>query len=129
MVTLGLLMSSMILQGCSSEGKEKKVRLGIAYSNTPNSYSYKSTITTANETKAEVVMLDMVKSYDLSYDENNNLVDGFDEHGILNSDKAKIIKENTWHNSNIEEVMKDVDCVIVPGGWDISPSLYKNEQV
>ena len=128
MITLGLLMSSMILQGCSSEGKEKKVKLGIAYSNTPDSYSYKSTITTANETKAEVVMLDMVKSYDLSYDENNNLIDGYDEHGILNSDKARIIKENTWHNSNIEEVMKDVDCVIVPGGWDISPNLYKNEQ-
>ena len=102
--------------------------LAIAWSNVQDSESYKSTIVAARETGADVVLLDMVRSADLSYDEEGLLQDAKDEQGILKSDAARLVKSNTWKNSNVEEVMKGIDCLILPGGWDISPSLYKEEQ-
>ena len=70
----------------------------------------------------------MVKSADVSYREDNTLIDAVDEHGILLSKYAKEVKKNSWKNSNIEEIAKGVDCIIFPGGSDICPTLYKEEE-
>ena len=111
-----------------SEASEKSVLAGIAWSNVPDSYSYTSTIRAVKEAGATPIILDIVKSYDLNYDEKGNLIDSKDEHGILTSRAAKLVKCNQWQNSNAAAVMKGIDCVIFPGGWDISPTLYYNEQ-
>ncbi|MBR4314897.1 MAG: gamma-glutamyl-gamma-aminobutyrate hydrolase family protein, partial [Lachnospiraceae bacterium] len=73
-------------------------------------------------------ILEQVKSADLKYDENNKIIDATDENGILTLNAAKQIKINTWQNSNVKEVMKGVDCVVFPGGVDICPTLYYNEE-
>lgn len=115
--------------GCNAvKESEPPVTLAIAWTNTPESYSYTSTIVAAEETGANVVLLDQVKSYDLSYDSQEQLTGQKDAHGILSSSAAKRVKTNTWLNSNAEEVLQGVDCVIVPGGWDISPTLYYQEE-
>ena len=115
--------------GCNAvKESEPPVTLAIAWTNTPESYSYTSTILAAEETGANVVLLDQVKSYDLSYDSQDQLTGQKDAHGILSSSAAKRVKTNTWLNSNAEEVLQGVDCVIVPGGWDISPTLYYQEE-
>jgi putative glutamine amidotransferase len=111
-----------------SEASGKPVSVGIAWSNVPDSYSYTSTIMAVKEAGATPVILDMVKSYDLNYDKKGNLIDSKDEHGILTSRAAKLVKCNQWQNSNAAAVMKGIDCIIFPGGWDISPTLYYNEQ-
>ena len=111
-----------------SEASGKPVSVGIAWSNVPDSYSYTSTIIAVKEAGATPVILDMVKSYDLNYDKKGNLIDSKDEHGILTSRAAKLVKCNQWQNSNAAAVMKGIDCIIFPGGWDISPTLYYNEQ-
>ncbi len=56
------------------------------------------------------------------------LVDAKDEHGILTSGAAKRVKINTWNGSNVEKMMENVDYVVFPGGSDICPTLYYNEQ-
>ena len=109
-----------------SEASGKPVSVGIAWSNVPDSYSYTSTIIAVKEAGATPVILDMVKSYDLNYDKKGNLIDSKDEHGILTSRAAKLVKCNQWQNSNAAAVMKGIDCIIFPGGWDISPTLYYN---
>lgn len=47
---------------------------------------------------------------------------------ILTSESAKKVKVNTWQNSNVPEIMEGVDCVVFPGGKDISPTLFYDEQ-
>jgi putative glutamine amidotransferase len=72
--------------------------------------------------------LDQALSADLSYDKDGKLIDAVDEHGILTPENAKKVKRNTWQNSNVEELMDGVDCIVFPGGSDICPTLYYNEQ-
>lgn len=105
-----------------------KVNLGIAWTHAPDSFTYVGVKIAAGETGANVKILDMVKSGDLNYDENNKLVDAKDEKGVLSSGAAKIVKEKRWKNSNVEEVLRGIDCLILPGGCDISPTLLKEEQ-
>ena len=70
-------------------------------------------------------LIDQVKSADLAYDADGKLTEGVEEIGMLTADAAEKIKANTWHGSNVEEAMKDVAFVIVTGGEDVSPNLYK----
>ena len=102
--------------------------LAIAWNDEPEAYSIKCISVAAGETGEKYVTLDQVRSYDLSYDDQGMLVDAVDEHGILTPEAARLVKENTWMNSNAEEVMEDVDCIIFPGGRDISPTLDYHEQ-
>lgn len=109
-------------------GKNGGPVVAIAWTNTPTTYSFTSTVTAIEDAGGTPVMLDMVRSYDLEYDDSGKLMDASGEHGILSSESAKKVKLNTWQNSNIEEVMEGVNCVIFPGGVDISPTLYYVEQ-
>lgn len=128
------------LNGCQSQsdGSDKasmpdsasvtdKPNIAIAWNNV-ESYSYTSTFAAANELDANIIKLGMLHSYDLQYDAKNQLTDAKDEHGSLTSDAAKLVKMNTWQNSDVEEAMEDIDAVIFPGGSDISPTLYYSEQ-
>ena len=103
------------------------INLAIAWTNTPHSVSYESTIIAAKETGANVILLDMVESYDLSY-KDGSLTSGKDQRGMLTSEAAKLVKCNKALSSNAADVMKGIDCVIIPGGWDISPTLYYEEE-
>ena len=102
--------------------------MAIAWTDEPSAYSIQCMGLTAKETGENFTTLDMIRSYDLSYDEKGMLVDATDSNGILTHEAARLVKENTWLNSNVEEVMEGVDCIIFPGGKDISPTLYYNEQ-
>lgn len=104
-----------------------RLNIGVAWSNIQDSRSFKSTLTAARETGANVIILDMVRSYDLRYD-GGRLIEGKAPEGTLTSGAAKRVKINSWLNSNAEEVMKGIDGVVFPGGSDISPSLYYKEQ-
>lgn len=111
-----------------SDASEKPLSVGIAWTNVPDGYTYTSIIQTVEAAGETPVTLDLVKSYDLDYDETGNLIDSKDEHGILTSEAAKLVKCNRWQNSNAAAVMEGIDCIIFPGGWDISPTLYYDEQ-
>ena len=124
------LLVFVLISGCSfsDEQKEMPVKVAIAWSNQQDSYSFQSTLKAVKAAGAEPVVLDMVRSYDLSYDDSGNILGSKDENGILISQAAKLVKCNTYQNSNIKDVIKDYKCVIFPGGSDICPSLYYNEQ-
>ena len=108
------------------------IKVAVAWSNVPDSYSYTSTLKTVEETAksadVELVVLDMVRPDYLEYDNDELKKEYKDEHGILSSQAAKLVKTNGWAGSDADKVMEDVDCIIFPGGWDISPTLYYNEQ-
>ena len=115
------LLLLLLLIGCNL--KEQKI-VYVAWNNKQDSISFVSTLRAIEATGAKVKILEMAKSYDLMYDENNNLINAEDEYGALTEETTSIIKKNLWHNSNVEELMKDVEYIVFPGGFDISPSLY-----
>lgn len=109
---------------CSNSSIKKNIY--IAWSNKQDSYSFISTVKTIEAIGCNPVILDMVRSTDLSY-QDNTLVDAVDSHGILLSYLAKEVKTNLWKHSNVEDIAKNVDCIIFPGGSDICPTLWKEE--
>ena len=102
--------------------------LAIAWTDEPEAYSIRCMNMMADETQEDYVTLDMVRSYDLEYDEEGMLIDAKEPQGYLTSEAAKLVKINSWLNSNVEEMMEGVDCIIFPGGKDISPTLRYEEQ-
>ena len=132
---LAIVMIISAFTGCAQTNQQEetsdvvaKLFVSLAWSNVQDSVSYTSTITALEEAGGTVRILDMIKSTDLDYTEDGKLVNAADEHGLLTKEAAKLVKDNTWHHSNVEEVLRDVDCVVVPGGWDISPTLYREAQ-
>lgn len=122
-----LLIASMVTSfaaSCNQAAPKKNIY--IAWSNKQDSYSFISTLKTVEAIGCNPVILNMVKSTDLSY-KDNVLVDSTDEHGILLSELARKVKTNIWNHSNVVEIAKDVDCIIFPGGSDICPTLWKDE--
>ena len=132
---LVVLLLSAIFTGCSGkttteikDGSEEEQIVALSWSNVPDSVSYTSTIIALEEAGGTVEILDPVKSEDLDYNEDGKLINATDEHGFLDEKAAELVKKNSWHHSNVEEVLDGIDCVVVPGGWDISPTLYRNVQ-
>ncbi len=123
-------MTICLLVSCASGQKSTRTPVvGVAWSDSPGSYSYRSTVAALEACGAEVVLLDMVKSNDLEYTAGEYLFDYMDlEHWYLSEEGAEIVKKGTWRSSNVQEVLEGVDCVVVPGGVDISPTLYKDPQ-
>ena len=102
--------------------------VGLAWSDSQSSFSYKATKMALEETGAQVVVLDQVKSGDLNYTSGQYLFDYYDPNSFLDEDGAAVVKSTTWRNSNVKEVLDGVDCVVFAGGSDISPTLYRNVQ-
>lgn len=128
-VILFIVSIMALMSACSGKDVKPEQKVYIAWSNNQESYSFISTLCTVEAAGAKPVVLEQAISYDLHYDRNGELTDAEeDEHGILTSEAAKKVKVNTWQNSNVEEIMKDADCVIFPGGSDICPTLYYDEQ-
>ena len=124
----------LFLTGCSANKQgsipaedNDAVNIAVAWNNV-RSYSFESTIAAANELDANITELPMLRSYDMEYDGDGMLIGAKDEHGILTPEAAKLVKTNTWQNSDAELVMQDIDAVIFPGGSDICPTLYYSEQ-
>lgn len=121
-----LLLAS--LNACSLKGAGSTQKIYVAWSDNMETYSIISLLRTIEAAGAEAVVLDQALSADLDYDADGNLINAEDEHGILTSESAKKVKVNTWQNSNVPEIMEGVDCVVFPGGKDISPTLFYDEQ-
>ena len=111
----------------ASDDKDRPV-IAVAWHNNQESYSFVSTLKAIEAAGAEPVVLDMVQSTDLEYDDSGLLTDSKDKHDMLKSAAAKQVKLNRWQHSNAEEVMSGFDCIVFPGGSDISPTLYYKEQ-
>ena len=98
--------------------------VGIAWRADEDSEFYTNVCSAVEEAGGKWVKLEQVESADLSYNDDGKLTEGIAETGALNDESGALIRSNTWHNSNVEDVVKDVDIVIFTGGEDISPTLY-----
>lgn len=112
---------------CAANDTTSTPTIYVAWSDDQDSYFFTSPLQAIEAAGAQPVVLDQVLSADLAYDPDNMLIDAKDEHGILTPEAAKLVKNNTWEGSGLEQMMENVDCVLFPGGSDISPTLYYDE--
>ncbi len=102
--------------------------VGIAWRGDTDTPLFTSVCMAVEEAGGLWVLLDQVRSPDLSYDAHGKLLAGVDAYGILEPGSAKQIRCNSWHGSNAGEAVGDIGLVIFSGGEDISPSLYYSPQ-
>ncbi len=96
--------------------------IGISWkSNTQDYEAFKLTIRTAGGIPVE---LKQVKSTAVGYDAAGEILPAYtDPSGKLSQQYADSIKRKDLSQSNVGEVMKEIDGVFFTGGEDISPSL------
>ncbi|MBE5969522.1 MAG: glutamine amidotransferase [Lachnospiraceae bacterium] len=123
------IIAALPLSGCLEQKKE--TRVGIAWRSDQTAESFTATVAAVEEAGGEAVVLDMVKSKDLNYD-GEKLLNATLDNGCLSEEAANSIKSTSWQNSNVKEVVGDLEAIVFPGGEDISPTLidaYKEEDV
>ncbi len=101
---------------------EKPV-IGVAWNDRPGK-SYEAVCEAIEMAGGTAFRMEQIFSADLTYDENGFLTDCIDESGILTAEAAKLVKCNTWQNSNVESAMEGVSAVVFPGGAGVCPALY-----
>ena len=111
-----------------NHGDDSKRTIAVAWRTNTDSETYVDTCRSVEEAGGRLVRLGQAFCYDLDYNESGKLIGAADGIGALSLTAANTVKTNTWHNSNVEEMMKGVDFVIFPGGDDISPSLCRVPQ-
>ena len=111
-------------QTASSSAAEGKVRIGVAWRPNQQSLSYVSTCRALEAAGIDYVVLNQVLSPDFTYDANNKLTTGKTEAGTLTAEAGKLVRCNTWQDSDVANMLEGINAVVFPGGEDISPSLY-----
>ena len=124
-----ILVSGITVAVCIADhNSDKRKTVAVAWRTNLESETYVDTCRSVEEAGGKLMRLGQVFCYDLDYDDSGKLIDAADSIGALSLSAADTVKTNTWHNSNVEEILKGVDFVIFPGGDDISPSLCRNPQ-
>lgn len=110
----------------SVKSLEKNIKIGIAWRAELEKESYQIFKTVVEEAGGEPIFLKQVVDYDLQYVDEKISSVGLDANDFLSEENANIVKNNTYHNSNVCEVLEGIDAVIFTGGEDFSPTLVKN---
>lgn len=121
-VLMTALVLVLLLISCSSQ-PEKKAVIGIAWRSNQNAETFQAVCQAIESAGGVPVVLDQILSADLNY-ENGMLTEGKDADGCLSDEAAKLVRCNSWQDSNAETAMDGITAVVFPGGEEISPSLY-----
>lgn len=122
-----MLAAVMLLVGCApvqNNAGDKDLVIGIAWRKDVDSEFFTNVCRAIEQAGGKWVKLEQVTTKELSFDGSGSLTSGVAETGALDAETGALIRKNTWHNSNAEAAVKNVDMVIFTGGEDISPSLY-----
>lgn len=112
----------------ASADAQADVVVGVAWRPNAESLSYKSTCRALEAAGIDYVVLPQVRSTDLTYGDGGKLTWGVADTGALSPEAAKLVRCNTWQESDAAEVLRGVNAVVFPGGEDVSPSLYYDPQ-
>ena len=121
-VLMTALVQLLLLVSCSSQ-PEKKAVIGIAWRSNQKAETFQAVCQAIESAGGVPVVLDQILSADLNY-ENGMLTEGKDADGCLSDEAAKLVRCNSWQDSNAETAMDGITAVVFPGGEEISPSLY-----
>lgn len=123
-----LLVSATAFISCSDDILQKDdngLLIAVAWRADVENEFCTNIINAFAEAGVQVIILDQVKASYVQYDGNNVSATCIDSEGIgyLSGEYGSMVRTRTYQNSNVSEVMRDVDAVIFTGGEDISPTL------
>ena len=98
------------------------VRVGIAWQRSAD--NYQRAMLAIREAGGEPVLLPQLRSAALDYDSISISSQCVDANGVLLQPYADIVKRDTYHGTNADELMAGMQAVVFLGGGDISSTLF-----
>ena len=102
---------------------QEKVRVGLAWQ--PNDKAYDRVVRSIELAGGEAVILPQVRFADFEYNDNKLSSKYLDSDGVLLQENADKVKRLTYHGTDIDSIMQDIDAVVFLGGQDISSTLFR----
>ncbi len=118
--TLVLLALVAIAAG-ATDGKAR-VRVGLAWQ--PNEAAYERVVLSIEQAGGEAVILPQLRPAGFKYDGTVLYPEFVDEMGVLRQEYADIVKRDTYHGTDADELLAGVQAVVFLGGGDISSTLF-----
>ena len=119
------LLFLVAISGCTVD---KRPVIGIAWREGLDGSSYIGTYNAIEAIGARPVLLGQVQSSALQYTDSKIDPSHIDSLDILLATDAERVKRGSFAASNAEEEMRGIDAVVMTGGEDISPTLYRTPQ-
>ena len=110
----------------NAKAMEGKPFIGISWKS--NTQDYAAFATVIRAAGGVAVELPQITSSAVEYDSSNKVTSAYlEESGMLKQAYADQIKAKNFANTNVAQVMAEVDGVFFTGGEDINPDLYGDE--
>ena len=100
----------------------ERVRVGLAWQ--PNDAAYERVILSIEAAGGEAVILPQLRPAGFDYDGMTLCPKYTDEMGVLRQQYADIVKRDTYHGTDADELLAGVQAVVFLGGGDISSTLF-----
>ena len=97
--------------------------MGLAWQ--PNDKAYDRVVRSIELAGGEAVILPQVRFADFEYNDNKLSSKYLDSDGVLLQENADKVKRLTYHGTDIDSIMQDIDAVVFLGGQDISSTLFR----
>lgn len=125
MMLVVLMLTAYVLPVCGMAESNPDVLIGIAWRADIDSEFYTNVTTTLEDMNIAYVLLDQVTLDTIPYDGMLVSDECTAKEGYLLQEYADNVKVNSFEESNVASVVENVDGIIITGGEDISPTLYK----
>ena len=103
-------------------GDSGRVRVGLAWQ--PNEAAYERVVLSIEQAGGEAVILPQMRPAGFDYDGTVICPKYTDEMGVLRQQYADIIKRDTYHGTDADQLLAGVQAVVFLGGGDISSTLF-----
>ena len=117
-----LVLLALIVSLVATAGDSARVRVGIAWQ--PNGAAYERVIMSIEAAGGEAVILPQLRPAGFDYDSTVLCPKYTDEMGVLLQKYADIVKRDTYHGINADQLLAGVQAVVFLGGGDISSTLF-----
>ena len=118
----GIVLAVCVVVSAGAVEGEKAVRVGIAWQQSADNFA--RAIKAVKAAGGVPVILDQMRPCGFDYDGTELQAKYMDENGILLQQYADIVKRETYHGTDIEQMMQGIQAVVFLGGGDISPTLF-----
>ena len=117
-----LALLALVISLVATAGDSARVRVGIAWQ--PNRAAYERVIMSIEAAGGEAVILPQLRPAGFDYDSTALCPKYTDEMGVLLQEYADIVKRDTYHGINADQLLAGVQAVVFLGGGDISSTLF-----
>ena len=122
-----LMMAVIMLMALAAVADDgPRVRVGLAW--VPNAAAYERVVLSIEAAGGEAVILPQLRPAGFEYDSTSLCPKYTDEMGVLRQEFADIVKRGTYHGTDADQLLGDIQAVVFLGGGDISSTLFAEPQ-